>query len=366
MKKALFVCNMDSFHRNFNQPYVNRLNKRGYVVDLACSGDEEFSNIRNKFNVQFARRPLKLQNFNAYKQLCTIVRKEEYDLIYVSTPVPGALARLALLGVKHGRIVYSAHGFNFYKGNSILSNLVFILVERFLSRFTDCVFTMNQEDYINGKKYIMSKEIYNVDGVGVDTTMFSKPTAEEKSILRRKYGYNDNQFLLIYPADFHDRKNQTLLIDVVAILSKKYTNIKLLLPGTPWKAVEYKEYTQKLGIEDYVDFLGYRRDIKDILKITDVLIASSINEGLPINIIEGLATGLPIVATRVRGHVDLIIEGKNGFLFDLNNPQKAADAIEKLFLDRCLYNSISETALESSKKYDIRIVAPQYDKIFKI
>ena len=116
MKKALFVCNMDSFHRNFNQPYVLRLNDHGYVVDLACAGDEEFPNIRNKYKIDFARRPLKTQNIKAFKQLRGVVKRREYDLIYASTPVPGAIVRLALIGVKHGRMVYSAHGFNFYKG----------------------------------------------------------------------------------------------------------------------------------------------------------------------------------------------------------------------------------------------------------
>lgn len=366
MKKALFVCNMDSFHRNFNQPYVRRLNEHGYEVDLACVGDEDFPNIRNKFDVQFARRPFKAQNISALKQLRKIVRDCNYDLIYASTPVPGALVRLALIGTKHGRVVYSAHGFNFYKGNGKISNLIFIILEKFLSLLTDCVFTMNQEDYTNGKKYMSCKELYNVDGVGVDTSIFSRPTADEKSAMRKKFGYNDNQFLLIYPADFHDRKNQKLLIDAVAILSKTVKNIKLLLPGTPWKDAEYRAHAKKLGVEQHVDFLGYRRDIKDILKMTDVLFASSINEGLPINIIEGLATGLPIVATRVRGHVDLIEDGKNGFLFDLGDPQSASDCIEKLVGDKELYNRMSDAALISAKKYDLSVVVPQYDKVFGI
>lgn len=366
MKKALFVCNMDSFHRNFNQPYVKRLNEHGYEVDLACVGEEEFPNIGTKFNVHFARTPFKMQNLKAFKELRNIVRNKQYDLIYCSTPVPGALVRLALIGAKHGRVVYSAHGFNFYKGNGKISNLFFIVIEKFLSLFTDCVFTMNQEDYINGKKYMSCKELYNVDGVGVDTSVFSRPTTEEKSAMRKRLGYSDDQFLLIYPADFHERKNQKLLIETVAILSKKVDNVKLLLPGTPWKAEECKAYAKNLGVERFVDFLGYRRDIKDILKMTDVLFASSINEGLPINLIEGLATGLPVVATKVRGHVDLITEGENGYLFALDDPQKAAEDIERLMRDKELYDNMSKAAIESSKKYDIKVVTPQYDKVFGI
>ena len=100
--------------------------------------------------------------------------------------------------------------------------------------------------------------------------------------------------------------------------------------------------------------------------MTDVLFASSINEGLPINVIEGLATGLPIVATRVRGHVDLIEDGKNGFLFDLGDPQSASDCIEKLVGDKELYNRMSDAALISAKKYDLSVVVPQYDKVFGI
>lgn len=366
MKRALFVCNVDNFHRSFNRPYVKRLKDIGYEVDLACAGNEEFDNIRRKFNISFGRKPFNADNIKAFKVLKQIVKKERYDLIYASTPVPGALVRLALIGTKHGRVVYSAHGFNFFRGNGFISNTLFIIIEKFLSLFTDCIFTMNQEDYRNGIKYLSCKELYNVDGVGIDTSLFTKATPEEKHEMRDKFGYNDDQFLLIYPADFSDRKNQGLLIKAMTIISKKNDKVKLLLPGMPWKAKEYQELAAFLGVEQYVDFLGYRKDIKDILKMTDVIFASSTNEGLPVNIMEGLAAGLPVVATKVRGHVDIIKDGDNGFLFELNDYKKAAENVIKLMTDNALYQSMSNTALESSKKYDIKNVLPQYDAVFGI
>ena len=149
-------------------------------------------------------------------------------------------------------------------------------------------------------------------------------------------------------------------------LKKKYSNVKLLLLGKGVMEGSYKQQAKNLGLSDCVHFLGYRKDVNQLLKMSDTLFASSTNEGLPINLIEGLATGLPIVATRVRGHVDLIEDGKNGFLFDLGDPQSASDCIEKLVGDKELYNRMSDAALISAKKYDLSVVVPQYDKVFGI
>lgn len=367
MKKALFVCNMDSFHRNFNQPYVNRLNEHGYVVDLACLGAETFKTIRKKFNVPFGRKPLTYENIKAFQKLRDIVRADYYDLIYISTPIPGALARMALVGANHGRVVYSAHGFNFYKGNSAIKNLVFITLEKFLSRLTDCIFTMNEEDYVACQRYhFHCKEIYNVDGVGVDLSVFQKASQNEKAELRKEYHYNEDDFLLIYPAELTARKNQSLLLESMVKLKEKHQNVRLLLLGRGVNEAVYRETAKELGVNDSVDFWGYRNDVNRMLRMSDVLFSSSINEGLPINLMEALATGLPVVTTNTRGQNDLIKEGYNGFLYELNQPEVAAQKISKLIEDSILYNQVSSNAVESSKKYDISVVAPQYDKIFGI
>ncbi len=367
IKSALFVANLDSFHKNFNIPYIKRLRERGYDVEIVSTGNSDFSGKAVKYDIAFGRTPFELKNISAFKAFRDIVKNHYYDIIYFSTPVIGAVGRMALIGTKHGRVIYSAHGFSFYQGNGTFSNLKYIVVEKVLCRLTDCIFTMNKEDYEACHRYrFHCKEIYNVDGVGVDLSVFHKASREEKSELRQKYHYNDDDFLLIYPAELTERKNQSLLIRTMVELKKRHSNVKLLLLGRGVKELAYKREAEELGVKDSIDFWGYRNDVNQMLKMSDVLFASSINEGLPINMMEALATGLPVVATNTRGQSDLITEGYNGFLYELKQPEVAAQEISRLIEDKELYNQISSNAVESSKKYDIRVVAPQYDKVFGI
>ena len=367
MKRALFVANLDSFHKNFHLPYVKRLQERGYEVELVSTGNVDFTGIATKYDIEFGRSPLKKQNIPAFRQFRDLLKKKFYDIVYFSTPVIGAVGRMALIGTRHGRVIYSAHGYSFYEGNSKLSNWKYIFIEKILCHLTDCTFTMNKEDYEACFRYnFPCKEIYNVDGVGVDLSVYSKVSPEEKSVLRKRYQYDENEFILIYPAEFTERKNQCLLLEAMAELKKKYVNVKLLLLGRGIMEDSYKMQAKALGVDDYVHFLGYRSDVNLLLKMSDVLFASSINEGLPINIMEALATGLPVVATNTRGQNDLITDGYNGFLYDLDCPKAASEKISRLIEDKNLYCKISDQAVESSKKYDIRVVVPQYDKVFGI
>lgn len=365
--RALFVANLDSFHNSFHIPYIKRLKDKGYDIDLVSTGSMDFSSLATKYDIIFGRTPTKFQNFKAFKQLRNLVKKQYYDIIYFSTPVVGAVGRMALIGVKHGRVIYSAHGYSFYNGNTYLSNWKYIFVERWLCKLTDCVFTMNQEDYDATQKYNFPvQELYNVDGVGVDTSLYQKPTLDEKNGLRKKYGYRTDDFIMIYPAEYTERKNQTLLFDALQILVRQNKNIRLLLPGRGILEDKYKNYVSQHHLDDYVEFLGFRRDVKDLLKASDILFASSLNEGLPINVIEALATGLPVVATKVRGHVDLIEEGYNGYLFDKDDRKKCYVDICNLINKKELYDIISTNALASSKKYDLVNVVPQFDKIWGV
>lgn len=367
MKKALFVANLDSFHKNFHLPYVKRLQDKGYEVELVSTGDVDFSGIATKHDIKFGRSPLKKQNIPAFRQFRKLIKDNYYDIIYFSTPVIGAVGRLALIGTKRGRVIYSAHGFSFYNGNSKKSNLLYSTVERVLARLTDCLFTMNKEDYDACNKYgIKCKELYNVDGVGVDLSVFCKANDDEKNQLREHYQFDINDFLLIYPAEFTARKNQGLLLDAMSLLKKKHENVKLLLLGRGILEDYYKQMANELHLNNNVFFLGYRNDVHQLLKASDVLFASSKNEGLPINMMEAMASGLPVVATNTRGQNDLIHDGDNGFLYELNHPEEACEKICKLIENKDLYEKMSGRAIESSKKYDIRVVAPQYDKIFGI
>lgn len=366
MKKALFIANIDSFHKNFHTPYIKMLVEQGYNVELVSTGNGRFDNVSVKHNIVFGRTPLEMKNIIAYKQLRKLF-KGYYDIIYFSTPVVGAIGRMALHGLNHGRVIYSAHGFSFYKGNNKISNFKYRTIEKFLARYTDCIFTMNKEDFDACSVYkFKCKEIYNVDGVGVDLQKYSKPLKEEKERIRKQYGYAESDFIMIYPAELTERKNQLILINIIKELRRYHENIKLLLPGSGIMESVYQNAITENRLNDHIQLLGYRNDIDTLLKMSDILLASSLNEGLPINVIEAMAVGLPIVASDVRGHQDLVSNGINGFLYPIDKTNLAVDYINELIDDNLLYKKMSANCVEMAEKYSIDNVVPQYYKIFGI
>lgn len=367
--KALIVANIDNFHKNFNLPYIKLLKNNGYNIDIASRGKNTFSDSKVKYNIKFGRTPLKFSNIFAYIQLRKIIIRNQYDLIYCNTPVAGAITRLAIPYSikKKPRVIYSAHGFAFYKGINKIKYELYSFIEKMLSKKTDCIITMNKEDY-NAALSLKFKcdEIVNVNGVGILLNKFEAAYPAKKKYFRDKYYFNENDLILIYPAELTDRKNQILLLKIVERLVINNSNVKLLLAGDGHNMETLKDKATALNISKNIIFLGYRDDVAQLYQLADILVASSHTEGLPINIIEAMASGLPIIATNVRGHCDLVKNGVNGFLFEVGDVNKAVDCIELLNNNKEIYKTQSKQSVEMAKKFNIDNIILEYKSIFNI
>ncbi len=339
MKKALYVATVDVHIRTFHLPYLKLLHDNGYEVHVATNGDEEFPNCDKKHTICIERSPFKLSNLKAIKQLRKIIDEEKFDLIHCHTPMGAVVARLAAKKArrKYGtRVIYTAHGFHFYKGAPILNWLIFYPVEKYLAKYTDTLITINKEDYELAKNKFNKrcKDIQYVPGVGIDENKFNfEMTEKEKNDLRKSLGLNKDDFVIIYPAEISNRKRQEWLINSISNLLIENSNIHLLLPGRDSLNGRCQALTKELGLENQIHFLGFRNDIPKLLKISNLSVSSSLQEGLPVNIMEAMYVGLPIVATKCRGNSDLIEDGKNGYLVELNDSDAFSKSIEKIYLN---------------------------------
>lgn len=372
--KVLFVATVRSHIGQFHMPFIRRLKELGCTVDGAYKDNSEdkqgldLSDLDNVYEINFSRSPYSKDNIEAYKQLKKVIENGDYDAIHCHTPMGAVVTRLAAKGArkKGMKVIYTAHGFHFYKGASALNWKVFYPIEKYLSKFTDCLITINQEDFDaavnNGFK---ARKIYKVNGVGVNLSKFKPVSAEKKSLLRRKYGFADNDFIMIYPADFCDRKNQSMIFEVMAILLKDHKDIKLLLPGLLDNAGEYIEMANDMGIADNVLFMGYRRDIENLVALSDISVSTSRQEGLPINLVEAMAVGNPIVATDVRGNNDLVEDSKNGYLVELNDSKAMAEKLLRLYDNRELIGQLGENSIASAWEYSEEKVLPKMVKIYE-
>jgi glycosyltransferase EpsD len=308
-RKVLFTATVDSHIKNFHLPYLKYFKDNGYEVHVATNGKGKIPHCDKKHTVSFERSPFRLNNIKARKQLKNIIDKEGYEIIHTHTPMGSVITRLGALKARKKyktRVIYTAHGFHFYKGAPLQNWLLYYPVEKILARYTDTLITINKEDYKRAKKKFSTRVEY-VPGVGVDEKKFNfKMTKKEKSELRKSLGLKDSDYVLIYVAELNKNKNQAMLIDVMSEIVKEKKDFHLLLAGIDNYKGRHKKQVAKLGLESNVHFLGFRKDVPRLFKISDLAVSTSKREGLPINIIEAIYAGLPCLISKNRGHRDIV------------------------------------------------------------
>ena len=264
----------------------------------------------------------------------------------------GAVARLAARkSRKHGtKVLYTAHGFHFCKGAPLANWLLYYPIEKMLANYTDCLITINQEDYnLAVQRKFKVPKIEKIHGVGVDTEYFKPVSEAQKNCLRIEMGYKPDDFLMFYAAEFNKNKNQQFLIHSLALIKDDVPNARLLLAGNGPLINDCKNLAEKMGVFEMVDFLGYRNDIAKILPICDISVASSLREGLPVNIMEAMACGLPVIASENRGHRELIQNGVNGWTVGREDIQTMAEKIKYLAENSSLQGIFGESGREIIK-----------------
>lgn len=363
MKRILFVSNHEGFSK-FNIPYMKWFFDKGWIVDNASPGFVS-SVYCNHINVPIKRSPFNWGNLQAYRILKKVIYDNKYDIIHCHTPMGGVLTRLAARKLRCNslKVIYTAHGFHFFKGAPIIYWLVYYPIEKMLAKYTDCLVTINKEDFnlsINKKFQIPSIE--HIDGVGVNIQRFKPITKSEKFNLRKNMGYDSNDFILLYVAHFVPRKNHLMLMNIIPELKKCIPDLKILLAGEGETFEFCKDIFSKQSFSDVVKFLGCRSDIDKLCQISDVLISTSLQEGLPINIIEGMATGLPVVCSSIRGHVDIINDGINGFLY--NSESEMIDALKSLSMNQELFSKIQVNNLRDVKKFSLNTALQNMEIIY--
>lgn len=370
--KILFITTISNTINAFLIPHIKMLINQGHQVDVAFNiqqeVDQEIVNLGCKIHiVEFKRSPLSKGNYYAYKDLKKILESEKYDLIHTHTPVASAISRLACKGVRNVKVIYTAHGFHFHKGASVKNWLIYYPIEKYLSKYTDCLITINEEDYRTAiDRKFKSKGIKIVHGMGVDLNIFEPQTIEKRNSVRKDYGYSEDDFILFYAAELNSNKHQGLLIDTISTLKNRIPNIKLLLAGSGVLEEQYKEQARDLKLNKNIEFLGFRSDVKDLLTLSDIAVASSKREGLPVNVMEAMATGLPLVVTNVRGHRDLVQNDVNGYVVGLDDTEGFSNSIEKLYNDRKLRNQLGSKSIELVKKYSLENVIGEMEEIYEL
>ena len=372
MKKVLFVATVTGHINVFHLPYLKLFKDEGYEVHVVTGDDKKVKlYCDKKMNIGIKRNPFAIQNIKAILNLKKIIIAEKYDIIHCHTPMGGVVARLASKKArkKYGtRVIYTAHGFHFFKGSSIKNWLLFYPIEKYLSKYCDTLITINKEDYELAKKKFSSRclDIRYVPGVGIDSSRFNfEMTKKEKNALRKSLNLKSDDFVLIFPARLDKNKNQMFLIECMKQLIKKYNNIHLLLPGKDELNGFYQEKAKEKCVGNNIHFLGSRSDVPKLLKISNIAVSSSLREGLPVNVMEAFICKLPVIALNCRGMSDLIKDTENGYLININDKNKIelfVNRVDLLYNNKELYNKIVSNT--STSVYDVEYIKKEMKKIY--
>ena len=262
-------------------------------------------------------------------KLAGLFKEHGPDILHTHTYFDNTLGRMAALGA--GVPVAIVHVHSIYSGQYSPMN---ILVERLLSFFTDKVICCSEavkEFVLKGEKIAPSKVTVILNGV--DPAPFIRPL--DRRSCRASLGLGDGETVIITVAALTSRKGQRFFLQAMADIVKKHEDVRYLVVGGGPLGDALKAQAESLGIGCNVVFTGERGDVPDLLRISDIFVLpSSIVEGLPVSVIEAMAAGLPVVATKVGGVHEVVEDGMTGILVPPEDPGAIAKAVLSLLADR--------------------------------
>lgn len=370
-KKVLLVATVQSHICQFHKALVEVLHEHGCEVHVAARDNLAEKNgmkldfVEKVYNVPFSRSPKSADNLKAYKEMKKIISKGGYDVIHCNTPMGGIVTRLAAQKArKRGtEIIYTAHGFHFYKGAPKKNWLVFYPIEKLFSRLTDKLITITQEDYELAKKKFHCK-VYRIHGVGVDERRYYPADDQMKSEIRKELGYTDDQKLILCIGELLPNKNQGMAIRMMAELVKEIPEAKLLLAGNGPEKENLEALTAELGLEEHVEMLDYCTYLEKYQKAVDLGVSCSKREGLPLNVVESMLSKTPVVVSKNRGHRELIQDEKTGYLVNVNDNKSMFEKVLNLLKNEETYSYIIENAYEYAINYGFESVKKELEKIY--
>lgn len=365
MKKILIITTIGGFLSQFEMNDIKLLQERGFEIHYASNFDnpvyewnrqvlEEKGIIFHSIPIQ--KSPVHIRhNFKALRDLCHILRSQNIDAIHCHNPMGGVLGRLATLvcGKRKHYVIYTAHGFHFYSGAALANWLCFFPVEYLLAKATDCLITINREDYLRASKFrtLRGKTVLQIPGVGINIQKFAEAEGT-KATIREELGVPDNVFYLLSVGELNHNKNHEVVIRAVAQMQDR--QIYYGICGRGYHEAYLKNLAKKLGVENRILFWGFRKDIPRMLKAADCFVFPSLREGLGIAAIEAMAAGLPMITSDCRGTREYMEEGVTGFICFHDAWEEYAEAISRMIRHEAQRQEMAKACRHKAQKFDIR------------
>lgn len=323
--RMLMIACVPSMIGQFNMNNIHILKELGYEVDVACDftdrsiwTDEPITGFKRQldslevsyFQIDFSRSVGSLKkHWISYYQVKKLCVERKYEFVHCHTPIASAITRLVCKGLDIN-VIYTAHGFHFYKGAPLKNWILFYPIERWLSRYTDVLITINNEDYERSKKTFKMKCLEYVPGIGIDTKKFILKDFDRESY-RRELGLSKKDVMLFSVGELNTNKNHKIVIR--ALGESHIRNFHYFIAGEGNLRNDLECFAKKCGLHNNIHLLGFRNDVRELYKCSDIYIHPSIREGLPVSLMEALASGLSVVCSDIRGNKDVVKDPERRF-----------------------------------------------------
>ena len=384
-KNVLILTTVSGFLCKFQKENVKILQKLGYQVFYATNtleqhylfDEHEFEDMRvTVCHVDIARSPYMIRNYkSALRQLKDIVKKYNIKVVHCHAPVGGILGRILgkYFREQELKIIYTAHGFHFYKGAPFINRTIYYAVEKLAARFTDRLIVINEEDYQSAQKFHLRKkgELHKIAGVGLDLNLFKPLETTVRDKKRRKIGIQEDTFFLLSVGELNENKNHEVVLKALHKMKQEGRAMKSLKYGICGEGFFREKLIKKIqefGLEDIVILFGYQVQIEEIQGCADVSIFPTQREGLGMAALEALAMGVPVIAADNRGTREYMEHGKNGFVCEYDDVDGFIQWIDTMRnIDETKRKDMQEYARKSVMKFDRGIVGKvMYDIYSKL
>ncbi|MBM7709061.1 glycosyltransferase family 4 protein [Enterococcus lemanii] len=377
MKRALIFASVASMIDQFNMRNISILQELGYEVDVACNFETGSSTSEKQVkrlieelkekNIGMYHIPIprKLTTLNdlikSFKETKKVSKTKKYDIVHCHSPIGGVIARQIFKDFrkKGTRVIYTAHGFHFFKGAPLKNWLIYYPIEKWYSKYTDTLITINKEDKKIAKEKLSSKNLEYIPGIGIETKkniVFDK----EKKLKELKISTQD--IVLLSVGELNKNKNHEIVIKAISEL--QINNIQYIVCGKGELDEKLNKLVADLNVSGKVKFLGFRNDIDEICMVSDLFIFPSYREGLSVALMEAMSFGLPVICSNIRGNIDLIDEGKGGYLQPPSDILEITKNLNKLLKNKQLRNRMGDYNKNKIREFDKKIVDDKMRKIY--
>lgn len=366
VKRMLMMATTAAMIEQFNKNNILILEELGYEVHVLGNfmegnpiSEERLTSFKEWieehhgkwFHYSAARQPIDIRNnVKAYIRAVELINTYRYEFIHCHTPIGSVIARLAAYKT-NTRVIYTAHGFHFFKGAPLKNWLLYYPVEWGCSWITDILITLNKEDYERSKKYFHAKKIVYIPGIGIETKKFITNDVEKEKKCKELDISKDN-FILLSVGELQKRKNYGIVIKALGEIQNR--NITYLIAGKGYLQEKYKKEIIKYNLEDNIKLLGYRTDISDLCEIADCFIHVAFHEGASVAVLEAMASKLPVIASNVRGVRDLIDMNMGGLHIKPKSLHEIKVSIEKMYRDESFRKKCGQYNYNMVEKYDVK------------